>query len=135
MLWAEDRAAGPVSDGGRQRLVIARDSGEVTLWPALPVGEVIRRYEEEYGAGPRRPRKLRCRPPRMDLGTDLVHAEPAGVAAGGGGPGWESRTAGAETPRRPWRRPPRPPPALPGALRGGARPRPRRPRRVPGRRP
>lgn len=50
VVWAEDRAEGPVSDGGRQRLVIARDSGEATLWPALPVGEVIRRYEEEYGA-------------------------------------------------------------------------------------
>lgn len=50
VVWAEDRANGPVSDGGRQRLVIARDSGEATLWPGLPVGEVIRRYEEEYGA-------------------------------------------------------------------------------------
>ncbi|MFE7401447.1 SUKH-4 family immunity protein [Streptomyces sp. NPDC057557] len=50
VVWGEDRAEGPVSDGGRQRLVIARDSGEATLWPGLPVGEVIRRYEEEYGA-------------------------------------------------------------------------------------
>ncbi|MFJ7208805.1 SUKH-4 family immunity protein [Streptomyces sp. NPDC098789] len=49
VVWAEDRAGGPVSAGGRQRLVIARDSGEATLWPGLPVGEVIRRYEEEYG--------------------------------------------------------------------------------------
>ncbi|MEV7088375.1 SUKH-4 family immunity protein [Streptomyces sp. NPDC093085] len=49
VAWAEDRENGPVSDGGRQRLVIARDSGEATLWPGLPVGEVIRRYEEEYG--------------------------------------------------------------------------------------
>lgn len=49
VVWAEDRAGGPVSDGGRQRLVIARDSGDTTLWPGLPVGEVIRRYEEEYG--------------------------------------------------------------------------------------
>ncbi|WCN06713.1 SUKH-4 family immunity protein [Streptomyces sp. M92] len=49
VVWAEDRAEGPRSDGGAQRLVIARDSGEATLWPALPVGEVIRRYEEEYG--------------------------------------------------------------------------------------
>ncbi|MFV5991482.1 SUKH-4 family immunity protein [Streptomyces sp. NPDC056231] len=49
VVWAEDRADGPASDGGRQRLVIARDSGEATLWPGLPVGEVIRRYEEEYG--------------------------------------------------------------------------------------
>ncbi|WP_424920700.1 SUKH-4 family immunity protein [Streptomyces sp. wa13] len=50
VVWAEDRAEGFVSDGGRQRLVIARDSGEATLWPGLPVGEVIRRYEEDYGA-------------------------------------------------------------------------------------
>ncbi|MFD9605896.1 SUKH-4 family immunity protein [Streptomyces sp. NPDC059970] len=50
VVWGEDRAEGPVSDGGRQRLVIARDSGEATLWPGLSVGEVIRRYEEEYGA-------------------------------------------------------------------------------------
>jgi hypothetical protein len=50
VVWAEDRSEGPRSDGGAQRLVIARDSGEATLWPGLPVGEVIRRYEEEYGA-------------------------------------------------------------------------------------
>ncbi|GHB60518.1 hypothetical protein GCM10010377_59270 [Streptomyces viridiviolaceus] len=49
VVWAEDRADGPRSDGGSQRLVIARDSGEATLWPSLAVGEVIRRYEEEYG--------------------------------------------------------------------------------------
>ncbi|MEV5341108.1 hypothetical protein AB0K93_21920, partial [Streptomyces sp. NPDC052676] len=49
VVWAEDRPDGPRSDGGGQRLVIARDSGEATLWPSLPVGEVIRRYEEEYG--------------------------------------------------------------------------------------
>ncbi|MGF3135986.1 SUKH-4 family immunity protein [Streptomyces diastaticus] len=49
VVWAEDREGGPVSDGGRQRLVIARDSGDTTLWPGLPVGEVVRRYEEEYG--------------------------------------------------------------------------------------
>ncbi|MFE0763379.1 hypothetical protein ACFW4P_20355, partial [Streptomyces smyrnaeus] len=52
VAWAEDREGGPVSDGGNVRLVIARDSGETTLWPALPVGEVIRRYEEEYGEEP-----------------------------------------------------------------------------------
>ncbi|MEU5209454.1 SUKH-4 family immunity protein [Streptomyces sp. NPDC020742] len=56
VCWAEDREGGPAADaasgepgGGRVRLVIARDSGETTLWPGLPVGEVIRRYEEEYG--------------------------------------------------------------------------------------
>ncbi|MEU6162025.1 SUKH-4 family immunity protein [Streptomyces sp. NPDC047130] len=49
VVWAEDRADGPRSDGGAQRLVVARDSGEATLWPGLPVGEVIRRYEELYG--------------------------------------------------------------------------------------
>ncbi|MYZ06632.1 hypothetical protein GT028_04485, partial [Streptomyces sp. SID2999] len=49
VVWGEDRADGPRSDAGGQRLVIARDSGEATLWPALPVGEVVRRYEELYG--------------------------------------------------------------------------------------
>ncbi|MCP9975512.1 SUKH-4 family immunity protein [Streptomyces somaliensis] len=65
VAWAEDRPDGPSSDGGGQRLVIARDSGEATLWPRLPVGEVIRRYEEEYGARaaadvppPRRPERI-----------------------------------------------------------------------------
>ncbi|MEU7134753.1 SUKH-4 family immunity protein [Streptomyces sp. NPDC046261] len=50
VAWAEDREDGPTGDGARVRLVIARDSGETTLWPGLPVGEVIRRYEEEYGS-------------------------------------------------------------------------------------
>ncbi|UJB42392.1 SUKH-4 family immunity protein [Streptomyces sp. A1-5] len=50
VAWAEDREGGPAGEGGRSRLVIARDSGETTLWPGLPVGEVIRRFEEEYGA-------------------------------------------------------------------------------------
>ncbi|MEV7776491.1 SUKH-4 family immunity protein [Kitasatospora sp. NPDC086791] len=53
-------AAGPDGSGasgaglsgsgpGGARLVIARDSGASTLWPALPVNEVVRRYEEVYG--------------------------------------------------------------------------------------
>lgn len=67
VVWAEDRAEGPVSDGGRQRLVIARDSGEATLWPGLPVGEVIRRYEEEYGAPAGAPVAAPERPQRVDL--------------------------------------------------------------------
>ncbi|MBI0314625.1 hypothetical protein JBF12_16835, partial [Streptomyces javensis] len=51
VVWAEDRPDGPVSGSGAEgtRMVIARDSGETTLWPGLPVGEVIRRYEERYG--------------------------------------------------------------------------------------
>ncbi|MFI7242881.1 SUKH-4 family immunity protein [Streptomyces qinglanensis] len=65
VAWAEDRAGAPASDSGNVRLVIARDSGETTLWPALPVGEVIRRYEEEYGEEPAAP----AAPPqqRLDL--------------------------------------------------------------------
>ncbi|MFJ8626921.1 SUKH-4 family immunity protein [Kitasatospora sp. NPDC093550] len=34
---------------GEARLVIARDSGASSLWPALPVNEVVRQYEEIYG--------------------------------------------------------------------------------------
>ncbi|MFE6982621.1 SUKH-4 family immunity protein [Streptomyces griseus] len=67
VVWAEDRPEGPVSDGGRQRLVIARDSGEATLWPGLPVGEVIRRYEEEYGAPASAPTPAPEPPQRVDL--------------------------------------------------------------------
>ncbi|MGP4013627.1 SUKH-4 family immunity protein, partial [Streptomyces sp. 4N124] len=69
VVWPEDRADGPRSDGGTQRLVIARDSGEATLWPSLPVGEVIRRYEEEYGGpdGAAEPAPAPAAPARVDL--------------------------------------------------------------------
>jgi hypothetical protein len=67
VVWAEDRAEGPRSDGGAQRLVIARDSGEATLWPSLPVGEVIRRYEEEYGLPDAAPDPAPAPPARVDL--------------------------------------------------------------------
>ncbi|MBT2386704.1 hypothetical protein J7E86_24670, partial [Streptomyces sp. ISL-11] len=67
VVWAEDREDGPTSDGGRARLVIARDSGETTLWPALPVGEVIRRYEEEYGAVDESVPEAEGPPKRLDL--------------------------------------------------------------------
>ncbi|MFH9423753.1 SUKH-4 family immunity protein [Streptomyces sp. NPDC017529] len=80
VVWAEDREGGPATgsasegreqgrggaqgSGGRARLVIARDSGETTLWPGLPVGEVIRRYEEEYGA---QAAPAEAAPQRIDL--------------------------------------------------------------------
>ncbi|RNL74115.1 SUKH-4 family immunity protein [Streptomyces sp. I6] len=67
VVWAEDRPEGPTSDGGRQRMVIARDSGEATLWPGLPVGEVIRRYEEEYGAPGTGASSAAAPPERVDL--------------------------------------------------------------------
>ncbi|MFE7647079.1 SUKH-4 family immunity protein [Streptomyces phaeoluteigriseus] len=67
VVWAEDRAEGPRSDGGGQRLVLARDSGEVTLWPALPVGEVVRRYEEEYGRPEGEPEPVAAAAARVDL--------------------------------------------------------------------
>ncbi|MFD6419928.1 hypothetical protein ACFWEG_26880, partial [Streptomyces sp. NPDC060194] len=68
VVWAEDRADGPTSDDGGQRLVIARDSGEVTLWPGLPVGEVVRRYEEAYGTAAE-PSDAAPRAERVDLGA------------------------------------------------------------------
>ncbi|MER7990361.1 SUKH-4 family immunity protein [Streptomyces noursei] len=67
VAWAEDRDGGPVADGGRSRLVIARDSGETTLWPGLPVGEVIRRYEEEYDAAAEAGYGAAEPPQRIDL--------------------------------------------------------------------
>jgi hypothetical protein len=67
VVWAEDRADGPRSDGGAQRLVIARDSGDATLWPSLPVGEVIRRFEEEYGRTDEAPAAAPAPAARVDL--------------------------------------------------------------------
>lgn len=67
VVWAEDREGGPRPDGGAQRLVIARDSGEATLWPALPVGEIIRRYEEEYGRAEQAAEAAPKPPARVDL--------------------------------------------------------------------
>ncbi|MEV6200594.1 SUKH-4 family immunity protein [Streptomyces sp. NPDC051771] len=68
VVWAEGREGGPTSDTGRQRLVIARDSGEATLWPGLPVGEVIRRYEEEYGSAEEQAAPVpAAQPARIDL--------------------------------------------------------------------
>jgi hypothetical protein len=66
VVWSEARVDGPSTgpaDEGSVRIVIARDSGEATLWPALPIGELIRRYEEEYGpvpndAAPEPPQRL-----------------------------------------------------------------------------
>ncbi|MFF4379210.1 SUKH-4 family immunity protein [Kitasatospora sp. NPDC001547] len=48
---ADDGSGGTGGSGGsgEARLVIARDSGASTLWPALPVNEVVRQYEEVYG--------------------------------------------------------------------------------------
>lgn len=67
VVWAEDRENGPSGGGGSQRLVIARDSGEATLWPGLAVGEVIRRYEEEYGAAADAPSDAPPPAQRIDL--------------------------------------------------------------------
>ncbi|MFJ2888515.1 SUKH-4 family immunity protein [Streptomyces sp. NPDC087305] len=67
VIWAEDRADGPRSDGGAQRMVLARDTGEATLWPALPVGEVVRRYEEEYGRADEIADAVPAAPARVDL--------------------------------------------------------------------
>ncbi|MER7772637.1 SUKH-4 family immunity protein [Kitasatospora sp. NPDC096140] len=44
-----DGSVAPGGGSGEARLVIARDTGASTLWPALPVNEVVRQYEEVYG--------------------------------------------------------------------------------------
>ncbi|MFD3481838.1 SUKH-4 family immunity protein [Streptomyces sp. NPDC058665] len=115
VVWAEDRADGPRSDGGVQRLVIARDSGEATLWPGLPVGEVIRRYEEEYGSQAGAPEPPRA-PQRIDLNqTSFLLTPPewlqdaadklgtpgasgAGAGSGAGAPGAGAAPAGPSVP-------------------------------------
>ncbi|MEV0692526.1 SUKH-4 family immunity protein [Streptomyces sp. NPDC050388] len=113
VVWAEDRADGPRSDGGAQRLVIARDSGEASLWPALAVGEVIRRYEEEYGRAEAAPEpapaarvdlnqtSFLLSPPEWlqeaadRLGIPDRRGETSGGAAGAAGTGGGAAAAGA----------------------------------------
>ncbi|MEU3389938.1 SUKH-4 family immunity protein [Streptomyces albidoflavus] len=139
VVWAEDREGGPVSDGGRQRLVIARDSGDTTLWPGLPVGEVIRRYEEEYGRAeqaaepPAPPRSndleqtsFLLSPPEWlqeaadKLGIPDHRAESAGTGAGTSAS--SGTGAGAGAPAGPPAPQPPAEPAPPGGTPGGGTP-------------
>ncbi|SOD63459.1 Xanthomonas XOO_2897-like deaminase [Streptomyces zhaozhouensis] len=120
VAWAEDASGSEVGGG---RLVIARESGEATYWPRLPVGEVIRRYEEEYGpaepAAPAAPE-----PPKVmaEEATSFMLTPPkwlqeAGDKAGvpGGAPGNDAPKD--QTPPKPEApgpfAPPRPEPAAP----------------------
>ncbi|GAB2831038.1 SUKH-4 family immunity protein [Streptomyces daliensis] len=97
VAWAEDREDGPTSDGGRTRLVIARDSGDVTLWPGLSVGEVIRRYEEEYGAPPAPPEPGGVFAQRVDLeATSFLLTPPEWLQEAADQRGIPNRRSGAD---------------------------------------
>ncbi|MGP3984159.1 SUKH-4 family immunity protein [Streptomyces sp. KR80] len=152
VAWAEDRdpataaltptsadcsADDPSRDGSRARMVIARDSGEATLWPGLPVGEVIRRYEEEYGGVDRRtPAPVGESPQRIDLeATSFLLTPPQWLQDAAEQIGIPNRRADAATADRPagadgvsagtpWAAPPADTaPAAPAAPAGGpARP-------------
>ncbi|MBF9067793.1 SUKH-4 family immunity protein [Streptacidiphilus fuscans] len=67
VAWAVDRTDGPSSDGGAARMVIARDTGTTTLWPGLPINEVVKRYEEAYGRPVGATPTQNSAPPDMDL--------------------------------------------------------------------
>ncbi|MFF3309927.1 SUKH-4 family immunity protein [Streptomyces sp. NPDC002952] len=96
VVWAEDRVDGPRSDGGAQRLVIARDSGEATLWPGLPVGEVIRRYEEEYGVADAAEQPVAAPAQRVDLNqTSFLLSPPEWLQEAADRMGIPDRRAGA----------------------------------------
>lgn len=103
VVWAEDREDGPAPDGGRARLVIARDSGEATLWPDLPAGEVIRRYEEEYGtAGGNGAAMAGAPPKRIDLeATSFLLTPPQWLQEAADQRGIPGRRSGSATQDRP----------------------------------
>ena len=99
VVWAEDRADGPRSDGGGQRLVIARDSGEATLWPSLPVGEVIRRYEEQYGLPDAGPAPAPAPAARVDLNqTSFLLTPPEWLQEAADRMGVPDRRTGSSSP-------------------------------------
>ncbi|MFI8996066.1 SUKH-4 family immunity protein [Streptomyces sp. NPDC053542] len=99
VAWAEDREGGPAVGGGRQRMVIARDSGETTLWPGLPVGEVIRRYEEEYGVVPEAAPAPEVPRQRIDLEqTSFLLTPPEWLQEAADAAGIPDRASGAQAP-------------------------------------
>ncbi|MEV6210887.1 SUKH-4 family immunity protein [Kitasatospora sp. NPDC051914] len=117
VCWAVEKADDEPSDGSEVRLVIARDSGASTLWPPLPVNEVVRQYEEAYGgrtepnpAGAARPvpgaveaTSFLLSPPQwlQEAGAAAIAAEnarlgtPDGGTSGGGAPAAEPAAAPA----------------------------------------
>ncbi|SDT65728.1 Xanthomonas XOO_2897-like deaminase [Streptomyces sp. TLI_053] len=132
VCWAVQSAEGGTGAEGEARLVIARDSGASTLWPALPVNEVVRQYEETYGrpvaanpAGAARPApgpveatSFLLSPPQwlQEAGEAALaaEAERLGAPAAAGTPASGVPVAGAEpaAPAGPAVLPP-PPPAPP----------------------
>ncbi|WP_035798439.1 hypothetical protein [Kitasatospora mediocidica] len=96
VCWAEDRAGGPSSDGGAAKLVIARETGASTLWPALPVDEVVERFQETYGRPvevkpapmPAEATSFLLSPPQwlQDAGAAAIAAEAARLGEPAAGP-------------------------------------------------
>ncbi|MFE3877620.1 hypothetical protein ACFXPX_24910, partial [Kitasatospora sp. NPDC059146] len=142
VCWAvssADTAGGPGAgaDGGAgaggARLVIARDSGASTLWPALPVNEVVRQFEEVYGRpvaanpagaakpapGPVEATSFLLSPPQwlQEAGAAAIAAEAeklAGAAAPAPTPAPAAAPAPADVPPAPL--PPAPVPVAPAVL-------------------
>ncbi|MGW1174284.1 SUKH-4 family immunity protein [Kitasatospora sp. NPDC002543] len=107
-----DGTGGAGGGSGEARLVIARDSGASTLWPALPVNEVVRQYEEAYGRpvaanpagaakpapGPVEATSFLLSPPQwlQEAGAAAIAAEAERLGTAPAGPqGAEAPTAGA----------------------------------------
>ncbi|MFH9423581.1 SUKH-4 family immunity protein [Streptomyces sp. NPDC017529] len=70
----------PPAEVGSACGVVDRASGELTVWPSVPVDEVVRMYQQKHGAGGGAPAAASAEPPATGPGNTAVatYNDPAG---------------------------------------------------------
>ncbi|MEU5546886.1 hypothetical protein AB0G85_31580 [Streptomyces sioyaensis] len=66
----------PPAEIGAACGVVDRASGELTVWPSVPVDEVIRRYQQKHGTGPGTAPAAPAEPPVTGPGNTAVATYP-----------------------------------------------------------